>query len=161
VLAHEGSYINHPKDPGGETNYGVTKRVAVEYGYHGDMRHIPMEIVVDIYYTRYWRVCSCDALPAGVDYSVFDCAVNHGTRQARKFLQRAVGAKADGFIGPQTLAAIGKADPVKVMHAIRGMRLSMVQRLKTWATFGRGWERRYKEVLEKSLAMHSRSAVSS
>lgn len=153
VLVHEGGYVNHPKDPGGETNYGITKRTARAHGYTGSMRSIPMSVVRSIYRKSYWGRINGDALPAGVDYAVFDFAVNSGPGRAIPFLQRAIGVKANGSIGPMTLAAVERVGPREAIQRLCASRLAWLKTLKNWRTFGRGWGRRVAGVEREALAM--------
>ena len=106
VLKHEGGYVNDPRDTGGETNYGITKATARAYGYNGSMKDIPMDIVEFIYKKMFWDAMSCDSFDFALAFQLFDAAVNHGLLNARKIIQRAVGVKDDGMIGPVSLAAI-------------------------------------------------------
>lgn len=147
VLKHEGGYVDHPSDPGGETNYGITKAVAIQHGYTGPMRGISMFVVAEIYRKAYWDAMRCDDLPPDVRYPLFDAAVNSGTKQAAKWLQRALGVHDDSVIGPRTLAAARSADPAQVAARLCGHRLAMVAGLKHFDQFGRGWSRRIAEVL--------------
>lgn len=142
VLAHEGGYVNHPKDPGGETNFGITRNTATAAGFKGSMRSMTREQAKAIYRARYWAAIKGDDLPFAVAYQLLDAAVNHGTNQAVKFLQRSVGAQADGLIGPATIAAV-KAKPVgQVVNNFLAHRTEFFCNLPTFDTFGRGWIRR-------------------
>lgn len=142
VLAHEGGYVNHPKDPGGETNWGITRNTATAAGYKGSMRSMTREQAKAIYRARYWTPIKGDDLPFAIAYQLLDAAVNHGTNQAVKFLQRSVGAQADGLIGPATIAAV-KAKPVgQVVNNFLAHRTEFFCNLPTFDTFGRGWIRR-------------------
>lgn len=115
VMQSEGGYVNDPKDPGGETNLGVTKAAWAAYLGRpiadGEMKALTKDVVKPFYKKMYWDKERCDDLPKGLDYLAFDFAVNAGTGQAAKFIQRAVGAVDDGSIGPGTLALVEKADP--------------------------------------------------
>ena len=159
MLAHEGGYVNHPQDPGGMTNLGVTKRVWEEWvGHEVDekqMRALTPEAVAPLYKRKYWDAVRADDLVAGVDYVVFDVAVNSGPGRAVKFLQSAVGVTADGGFGPATLAAVKKVeeDPARLIELYCAKRLEFLQSLKTFETFGKGWSRRVAEVKEKALKM--------
>lgn len=148
LLKHEGDYSDHPSDPGGQTRYGVTEAVAREVGYRGDMRELPIDLAKRIYRERYWNAVRADELPESVRYAVFDGAVNSGPRQAILWLQRAVGVKADGIIGPQTLAAVRAADPERLLRRILAQRLRFMTGLPNWPAFGRGWARRIADLLE-------------
>lgn len=157
VLKHEGGYVNHPEDPGGATNKGITQ--ATYDGYRRSkgfvspktVKLISDEEVAAIYKTRYWDAIKGDALPAGLDYAVFDYAVNSGTSKAAKGLQKALGLAQDGVIGPRTLAA-AMEEPAATIKKLCADRLAFLKRLKTWPTFGKGWERRVVEVEKTALS---------
>lgn len=142
VLAHEGGYVDHKSDPGGATNFGITERVAREWGYKGHMRDLPREVAVAIYRKQYWERVQGDKLPDAVAFQVLDAAVNHGTGNAIRWLQKAAGVAEDGSIGPVTLAAVRKADPDDLVLMFNAIRLDFYTSLTTFATFGRGWTRR-------------------
>ena len=143
VLHHEGGYVNHPKDPGGETNMGVTKRVYEEFGGTKDMKDLEFEDVMPIYKKNYWDRVKADDLPAGLDLCVFDFGVNAGTGRAAKYLQSLVGATADGAIGPNTLKTVEVYVQIEgieaTIEAYQKNRQGYYEKLKTFETFGRGW----------------------
>jgi len=154
VLVHEGAWSDHPDDPGGATMKGVT---LLTYRRHfgadrskDDLKHIPDKQLEKIYRTAYWNQCRCDDLPAGLDYAVFDAAVNSGPTRSATWLQAVVGAKADGGIGPDTLAKIGEYTNNHSTHEVIGHicdhRLAFLKSLHTWPVFGTGWERRVEGV---------------
>ena len=154
ILHHEGGYVNHPKDPGGETNMGVTKRVYEDFGGTKDMKDLTHEDVEPIYKKNYWDRVKGDDLPEGLDLMIFDFAVNAGTGRAAKFIQRLVNTTVDGGIGPNTL---GKIKEYVVTYGIEEtitsyalMRQNYYESLSTFDTFGRGWTRRVSEVTEKA-----------
>jgi lysozyme family protein len=159
MLAHEGGYVDHPKDPGGRTNLGVTQRVWEEWLGRSvsekEMRALTPTMVKPLYKRKYWDACRADDLVAGVDYVVFDVAVNSGPGRAIKFLQSCVGVTADGGFGPATLAAVKEAekDPARLVELYCAKRLEFLQSLKTFETFGKGWSRRVQEVKDKALKM--------
>lgn len=157
VLKHEGGYVNHPRDPGGMTNLGVTRRAWEEYtGQQADeaeMRGLTPEIVQPFYKAKYWDKIKGDDLPSGVDYAAYDLAVNSGTGRAAKYLQQIVGVPADGAIGPKTLTAINQAPADEVIDALCSMRMEFLKALPTFDTFGKGWTRRVAEVEEKAKGM--------
>jgi lysozyme family protein len=157
VLKHEGGYVDHPKDPGGATNLGCTKKVWEEWVGHevtkDDIRALTVADVAPLYKARYWDKCRCDDLPHGVDFAVFDLAINSGTGRASKFLQGACGVAADGAIGPATLAAVAKMNPRELASKICERRLEFLQALPTWGTFGKGWGRRVAETEEVAFKM--------
>jgi lysozyme family protein len=154
LLKHEGGFVNHPKDPGGMTNLGVTKRAWEDYVGHpvdeAQMRALTPETVETFYRERYWDVIGADSLPGGVDYCVFDCTVNSGPRQAVRLLQRAARIKDDGILGPNTLNAVRSMDPCLLISRYTAARLDFLQKLPAFTTFGKGWVRRVREV--ESLA---------
>jgi lysozyme family protein len=150
VLAHEGGFVNHPKDPGGPTNKGVTQRV---YDAYRKLKGLPVRSVKliepieteEIYRKQYWRMVKGDDLPAGLDYAVFDFAVNSGISRAVKYLQTLVGVWADGAIGLQTMSAIleaAKADEETLIIKYCANRMAFLKSLSTFPTFGKGWTRR-------------------
>lgn len=141
LIGHEGGYANHPSDPGGETMWGVTARVARANGYQGDMRALPRDLAKAIYRKVYWLAVKADQLPERVRFDVFDAAVNSGTTQAAKWLQRAVGVTDDGSIGPATLTAANATDAMLAAR-FNGQRLQFMTDLPTWGSFGKGWARR-------------------
>ena len=157
ILKHEGGFVNHPKDPGGMTNLGVTKKVWEEWVGHpvdeAAMRALGPSDVAPLYKKNYWDKIKGDQLPAGVDYACFDLAVNSGVGRAAKTLQQAVGVSADGAIGPATLDAVEKADARSLATEICDLRLKFLQSLPTFATFGKGWTRRVSEVEETAFKM--------
>lgn len=150
ILHHEGGYVNHPSDPGGMTNLGVTKRVWEEWVGHPvdekTMRALTPELVGPMYKNKYWDKVRGDDLPAGVDYVVFDAAINSGPGRAVKWLQQSVGAVADGAIGPGTLAKVASMPAEDIVEKYQQTRLEFLQSLPTWGVFGKGWGRRVAEV---------------
>lgn len=150
LLGHEGAYANHPNDPGGETMWGVTKRVAQANGYMGEMRDLSVDTAKAIYRKDYWNPVQAEKLPSVLRYAVFDAAVNSGVAQSAKWLQRAVGVTADGVIGNQTLAAVSNHDPDVILRKILAERLQFMTDLNTWASFGRGWARRIASLMRES-----------
>jgi lysozyme family protein len=157
LLKHEGGYVNHPSDPGGMTNLGVTKRVWEEWVGHDvdekQMRALTPELVAPLYKKKYWdKVCG-DELPTGVDLAVFDLAVNSGPGRAAKMLQKVLGVTQDGAIGPQTIAKALNIDSSKLVADYNAERLAFLMALPTWGTFGKGWGRRVAEVTEQATHM--------
>lgn len=157
LLKHEGGYVNHPSDPGGRTNLGVTQKVWEEWVKHpvteADMKALTPDVVAPLYQANYWNRVKADNLPAGVDYCVFDAAVNSGVSRAVKWLQTAAGTAADGAIGPATLGAVAEKQPDALVKEYCEQRLKFLQALPTWGTFGKGWGRRVKEVETAALSM--------
>lgn len=158
LLKHEGGFSDHPADPGGATMQGVTQKVYDAWRKDNGLaqrfvKEIGADEVAAIYKARYWNVISGDALPSGVDYAVFDAAVNSGVTQAAKWLQRAVGAKDDGAIGPKTLATVNAADHAAVIKAVCDQRLAFCQSLKTWPVFGANWGKRIAKVRDQASSL--------
>ena len=142
LIGHEGGYVNAPRDPGGETNWGITKRTAQANGYQGSMRAMTREQAYKIYYSAFWLRYQCDKMPEAVAYQFFDAAVNHGLGNASRMLQRAVGVVDDGVIGNMTIAAIKKMAISDVIMRLNAERLEFYCKLSTFTTFGKGWVRR-------------------
>ena len=164
VLRHEGGYSNHPSDRGGVTLDGIIQRVYDAYRDRKGLKRRPLTPQMrgtsdwederdEIYRRNYWNLSRCDELPVGVDYATYDGSVNSGVGQSAKWLQRAVGVKADGVIGDVTIAAARRADPVAVINSMCDQRLAMLKGLKTWPVFGKGWSRRVADVRRDALAM--------
>lgn len=157
ILHHEGGYVNHPSDPGGETNMGVTKKVYVAFGGTKDMKDLEFNDVAPIYRKNYWDRLKCDNVPVGLDLCLFDFGVNAGTGRSAKFLQRMIGTTADGGIGPNTLKALGLyIEEVGVEGAIteyQSRRQDYYESLSTFETFGKGWSRRVRETTELAVSM--------
>jgi lysozyme family protein len=159
LLAHEGGYVNHPSDPGGMTNLGVTARVWEEWVGHPvdekQMRALTPETVAPLYKKKYWDACRANDLVPGLDYAVFDVAVNSGVGRAVKLLQSVVGATPDGGFGSITAALVKKAEenPAKLIEDYCAKRLEFLQSLKAFPVFGKGWTRRVEEVKAEALKM--------
>lgn len=157
LLKHEGGFVNHPSDPGGATNLGVTQAVWEDWIDRAvseeNMKALTPNKVAPLYRELYWDRVKGDKLPAGVDYCVFDAAVNSGVSRAAKWLQTTVGAVADGAIGEQTLKQVLLTNPQMLIDKYSANRLAFLQRLATWPTFGKGWERRVEEVRVTALKM--------
>ncbi len=157
LIKHEGGYVNHPSDPGGRTNLGVTQTVWENWLDRSvteeEMKALTKDMVKPLYKDLYWERVKGDKLPSGVDYCVFDAAVNSGVRRASQWLQSALGVTADGSIGPQTLAIASVTSPATIITNFSAQRLKFLQGLSTWPTFGKGWERRVNEVKAAALSM--------
>ena len=158
VLKHEGGFVDHPEDPGGATNKGITHKTYSDFlgrplEDEDELKNIPDEHVQLIYKQGYWDKVKGDNLPSGVDFAIFDWAVNSGPSRAAKALQKAVGAIADGAIGPKTLAAVEAADAAEIIKAVADEREAFYKSLRTFNTFGKGWLRRNKETRDFALEM--------
>jgi len=157
ILKAEGGFVNHPRDPGGMTNLGVTRNVWKEWVKRdvdeAEMRSLTPELVAPLYKANYWDACKCSDLPRGVDYCVFDSAVNMGSSRAAKLLQTALGVTADGSIGRATIAAATAADPVELLEAFSLGKEAFYQSLPTFGVFGKGWLNRVAHVQDAAEQM--------
>jgi lysozyme family protein len=156
VLVHEGGYVNHPKDPGGATNKGVTQAVYSAYCKNNGLvaksvKYITDDEIIAIYKYQYWDAIRGDDLPSGLDYAVFDFAVNSGVSRASKYLQSVVGTTQDGIIGARTIESIKSVS--YIIHNLCNKRLGFLRQLRIFSTFGRGWTRRVEAVRLAALAM--------
>ena len=162
VLASEGGYVNHPSDPGGPTNFGITiadyRRYVKPDATAADVRAMRVEEAKAIYREKYWRAMRCNELPAGVDYCAFDYAVNSGTGRVPKVLQRILAVGVTGRLDDATLAAAKRCEPRALIQAICDERLRFLQGLKTWPVFGKGWSRRVGEVRASALGFADKAA---
>lgn len=138
LIGHEGGYVNHRADPGGETKFGISKR-----SYPGeDIANLSLARAQEIYRRDFWGPAGCDAVPAPLRFDLFDMAVNAGPVAAVRCLQRAVGETADGILGPRTLQAISSMPAPRLLARFNGHRLEHLASLSHWPAFGRGWARR-------------------
>jgi lysozyme family protein len=158
LLAHEGGYTNHPADPGGPTNFGITisdyRKYVKPDATAADVKAMTVEEAKAIYRRRYWDALRCDDLPAGVDYAVFDYGVNSGVGRAGRVLRRCLNLPDDtSRISNEVIAAAGKAETARLIAAICDERIVFLQSLKTWDVFGKGWSRRVAEVRAAALTM--------
>ena len=142
VRLHEGGYVNHPNDPNGETNFGISKR-----SYPGlNIRRLTWDQAKAIYGRDFWAPLSGDDLPAGIDLVALDPGINSGVKRGAEWLQRALGVKADGVIGPKTIAAAQRARAMVVIRDACANRMGFLRGLKAWGSFGKGWSRRVASV---------------
>lgn len=162
ILKHEGGYVNDPLDSGGRTNLGVTQRVWEEFVGHpvteADMKALTPEKIAPMYKLKYWNPSYCEVLPKGLDYVVFDFAVNAGTGRSVKTLQQAIGCVADGVIGPKTMAAINDANPKDLIAKFSDARADFYQgivaRKPDQVRFIKGWLNRVEESRKLALEEH-------
>jgi len=157
VLQHEGGFSNNPADPGGATNKGVTQRT---YDNYRRRKGLPLQSVKlisddDLHeiYSSFWGAAHCGELPAGVDYIVFDLAVNSGPQRAVKFLQRAVMVTADGSFGPITRTQVASRRPADIIASIYAQRRAFYHEQPSFPVFGQGWLKRLEEVFALALSM--------
>lgn len=163
VLKHEAGFVNHPRDPGGATNKGVTiatfRRYVDPKGTVDDLKRLTTAQAAKIFRKQYWDAINGDDLPDGLDYAVFDFAVNSGPGRAAKHLQTALGVVPDGKIGPVTIAAARDAFKAGAISKLCSSRMVFLKGLKTWPTFGKGWTRRVDEVKRVALDMAGDAAL--
>ncbi len=151
VLAFEGGYINDPHDPGGETNFGISKK---EYPTL-NIKSLTKDKVADIYKRDYWDKCRCDRLHPGVALLVFDTAVNMGVHTAIIMLQQVSGANPDGIIGPRTIEAVRLTYPSKLIRDYATLRMLRYTSTKNWQRYRTGWTRRIFGIVTTSLTQFS------
>ena len=145
LIGHEGGYVNDKRDPGGETKFGISRRMYPAE----DIANLTLERAKAIYRRDYWGPAGCDAVPDAVRFDLFDAAVNSGPKTSIKLLQRAVGEVDDGILGPRTLQALNSMPGTRAVARFNGQRLLLLADLPTWPAFGRGWARRVaKNLLE-------------
>ena len=159
VLKSEGGWVNHPSDPGGETNLGVTKRVWIEYVGHPveSLKKLTKEDVAPLYELKYWRPCYCEVLPRGLDFVVFSMGVNAGPGRSVKLLQSAIGCVPDGVIGPRTRELISSSNGADIIKKFSTVRREYYQSLKTFPIFGKGWLARVDREEQEALNMAKNS----
>jgi lysozyme family protein len=157
MLKSEGGFVNHPSDPGGMTNLGVTKATWENWvgraSDEAEMRSLTPEKVEPLYKKKYWDAVRADDLPVGLDYLMFDFGVNAGPGRAIKVMQSAVGVTPDGGFGPLTLAAVQAIDPVELIEKFSQAKEDFYRSLGTFATFGKGWLNRVADVKVKANSM--------
>lgn len=148
LIGVEGDYVNDPKDPGGETKYGISKRAYPEL----DIAALTREDAEAIYLRDFWNPIEADMLPEAVTFQLFDFAVNSGIETATRYLQRALGVADDGHFGPESkrVAALYTAAPEgeeRLVMQLNAERLDFMTKLKNWPVAGKGWARRIAENL--------------
>jgi len=164
VLKEEGGFVNHPKDPGGMTNLGVTARVWEEWVGHPvdekQMKALQPADVIPLYQRKYWNATRCSDLPSGLDLCVFDTAVNSGPGRAVKLLQGCLGVAADCAVGNNTLAAIAQFKNQALIDLINGYcdsRQAFLASLPTFSTFGKGWTARVERLRSEAAVLAGQS----
>lgn len=138
ILGHEGGYVNNPKDPGGETNWGISKRTYPTI----DIKNLSRSQAIEIYRRDFWERSHASELPKAFAFQILDTAVNSGTHTAIVMLQKVVGAVPDGYWGPKTRAAIEAMDKADVVLLYVAARMELMTDSKVWLIFGKGWIRR-------------------
>lgn len=157
LLKQEGGYVDHPKDPGGATNMGITIATLRNWRGHPvsklNVRDLTRAEAARIYHAWYWQTVHGDELPVGVDLMVFDLAVNSGPARARRYLQLAAGVPDDGIIGQRTLDAVNKAKPGVLIEKIRRLRKAFFEKQPEFRVFGDGWMNRLRDINAAALHM--------
>ena len=157
LIKSEGGFVNNSKDPGGATNWGVTKAVWEAWVKHpvtvDDMKKLTQEEVKPLYYEKYWKPVKGDELPIGVDFLVFSFGVNAGVGRAVKTLQTSLGVVADGAIGQNTMKKIQEADSKTLIENFSNAKISFYKSLSTFPTFGKGWLNRVEREKQEALTM--------
>lgn len=138
LLSHEGGYVNHPSDPGGETQWGISKRSYPSV----NIKTLTRAEAKEIYRRDFWVKSGADKMAPAVAFNVLDGAVNSGISRSIRWLQEAAGVTADGVYGPASAAAVAKADPNDLVLRYNAARLDFMTSLGTWGSFGKGWARR-------------------
>ena len=166
VLRHEGGYVDHPRDPGGATNMGITRKTLARWRKvspwtalaKSEVARLSRAEAALIYRANYWNACRAGEMPAGLDLALFDFAVNSGPDRAVRMLQAAAGVAADGEVGPVTLAAVRTAAVGQLINRLCDRRLGFLERLASFATFGRGWTRRVTAIRAAALVAANTSS---
>ena len=161
TLREEGGYADDPSDPGGATNMGVTLATYREWSDDpnlGDVqvKDMTLKTARAIYRSLYWNPLRADALPPGVDLSVFDMGVNAGIWSSARLLQEALGFtgdEVDGSIGPETLAAVGRFDARSLVNDLADRQAAYYRSLADFPTFATGWLNRTETRRNAALAM--------
>lgn len=162
IFEWEGGYVDHPRDPGGATNMGITihtmRALGLDLDRDGDIdkddvRQVTRDIAMEIYEDRYWHPVWGNRMPSGVDMVLMDASVNSGPRASVRWVQRALDVNPDGYLGPITFGAIQNKSPVWVVNESIKERLKSVRQFRNYDVFGRGWERRIASVLHRASEM--------
>ncbi len=137
ILKKEGYLSDDPRDNGGLTKFGISKRAYPNL----DIANLTVEQAIDIYRRDYWEAARCDRMPWPVALCVFDSAVNQGVRQATRMMQRALKIPDDGSIGPRTMAAstLASHNPKEFLARFMAARAVHYAGLSDFPTFGSGW----------------------
>lgn len=155
VVGVEGGYVHDPRDPGGETKYGISKRA-----YPGlDIASLTVADAKTIYQHDYWTKIAGDSLPPPVALVVFDAAVNSGVDRAAKWLQTACGVTPDGRIGDITIKTVASCSVLGLVTECNAQRLMYLTTLPTWHAFGLGWTRRVVKMGVAAVGFDTASAT--
>ncbi len=143
TVGNEGGYSSDPRDPGGETKFGISKRAYPNI----DIKTLTLDEAKFLYKRDYWERLYCDRLHPSVADDLFDIAVNHGVHAAALVLQKIVGAVEDGVIGQATIAAANAKDPDKIVMGLISLRIMRYTMDRNWGAFGKGWANRAARML--------------
>lgn len=138
LMGNEGGYVNNPRDPGGETNWGISKRSYPNV----DIKNLTREGAKEIYKRDFWDRINASSLYDGVVFQLFDFAVNSGVETAIRYLQRAIGVADDGHWGPISETAAHNMSESDIIMKLCSERLDFMTRLNNWDENSRGWARR-------------------
>ena len=168
MLKHEGGYTNHPSDPGGPTNFGITihdfRKHINPNGTAADVRNMTLDQAIKVYDLNYWDKQRCDELYAGLDYAIFDYGVNSGVGRTGRVMRRLLKLpdKGNAVIGQDVIDALDRLNDKQkraLISRLMDERLAFLQALRTWPVFGAGWGRRVKEVRRDALKMFDSQRV--
>lgn len=135
LIQHEGGYVNNPKDPGGETQWGISKRAYPNL----HIKSLTRNDAKAIYLRDFWQAGYMEQYDGAIAFQVFDAAVNHGIGNAIRLLQKAAGVADDGHIGPITVRAVKAKSVTDMLMLFIAKRIRFWARLSTWDEFGKGW----------------------
>ncbi|MFD1197091.1 glycoside hydrolase family 108 protein [Brucella gallinifaecis] len=163
LFNEEGGFVDNPHDPGGATNMGITINTLSAWNNAQaspqDVKNLTQAEATKIYQQQFWNKIDGDDLPSGVDYAVFDFAVNSGPGRAAKTLQAIIDQPQDGVIGARTVAAVSAHSPEEIINALCDARAEWLKGLSTAATFGKGWLARVERVRTRALALAAKPSV--
>lgn len=149
LMQNEGGYVNDPKDSGGETKYGISKKQYPDL----DIQNLSLEQAKDIYHKDYWHRYKCDYLPDSISIALFDSVVNSSAKKMITLLQESLGVCADGVIGNQTIGACNRLPQKVTVNTFLDLRLKYLMTLKGWKYYGNGWGSRIERVRKCALSM--------
>lgn len=138
ILSNEGGYVNDPQDPGGETNWGISKRSYPQE----DIKNLTRDEAISIYWRDFYVVLGADQMAPAIGYQLLDSAINSGITPTIRLLQRALGVADDGVFGPVSRKALAQASESDIVMKFVAHRLDYMTRLKNWPVHGKGWTRR-------------------
>jgi|DEB0MinimDraft_3_1074331.scaffolds.fasta_scaffold90500_2 lysozyme family protein len=157
ILKEEGGFIDHPEDPGGATNHGITRKTWETFtgkkATIDDIKKLTISDVTPAYKKLYWDKVRGDELPLGVNLAVFDFAVNSGPTTAIRHLQKVADVEADGIFGPDTKREVWAMDANQLIFDLCQSRYLFLHSLDHFPTFGRGWTSRISRILSASLSL--------